>query len=329
VSFARGLIVPLFLVLSALANGPALGDELATRLKQQVNEVLAGQRPLAEVTLDLVGGRPDRRSLTIYGSGVGIWNREKQFTLTPDEHKELLKRLVSSGLFEMPERPKPARNVEMNPPVVIRAVGVRVGDLERVVSQNDRVWTLPELETLVADLFKLCEKAASTGTGASTLEDGLEKVAKGKLAPETLLVVLNIPPVAASATAPAANGVLAVLDGGALKWTEQAPGKAAVAVPAPISAERLRSLAALLAESDFEKLPPNLYRERYVDLRTNVLSRVHSIQARKFAGLDHSKSSAQQKVLEKIIEAILALGPQGQGGPPAVSAAGKPEGALP
>ena len=229
----------------------------------------------------------------------------------------------------MPERPKPARNIEMNPPVVVRSVGVRVGDLERFVSQNDRVWPLPALETLVADLFKLCGKAASTGTGASTLADGLEKVAKGKLAPETLLVVLNIPPVAASATAPAANGVLAVLDGGALKWTEQAPGKASEAVPAPISGERLRSLAALLAESDFEKLPPNLYRERYVDLRANVLDRVHSIQARKFAGLDPSKSLTQQKALEKIIEAILALGPPGKGGPPGVSAAGTPKGALP
>jgi len=204
-----------------------------------------------------------------------------------------------------------------------------VGDLERVVSQNDRVWPLPALETLVADLFKLCGKAASTGTGASTLADGLEKVAKGKLAPETLLVVLNIPPVAASESAPAANGVLAVLDGGALKWTEQAPGKPADAVPVPISAERLRSLAALLAESGFGKLPPNLYRERYVDLRTSVLNRVHSVQARKFAGLVPSKSRAQQKALEKIIEAILALGPAGQGGPPGESAAGKPEGALP
>ncbi|MBK9087588.1 MAG: hypothetical protein IPL90_00470 [Holophagales bacterium] len=321
--------MPILLVLFSLADGAALGDELATRLKLQVNEVLAGQRPLAEVTLDVVGGRPDRRSLTVYGSGVGIWNREKQFALTPDEHKELLKSLVASGLFEMPERPKPARSVEMNPPVVVRAVGVKVGDLERVVSQNDRVWALPALETLVADLFKLCGKAASTGTGASTLADGLEKVAKGKLAPETLLVVLNIPPVAASASAPAANGVLAVLDGGALKWTDQAPGKPAEAVPTPISAERLRSLAALLAEAGFDKLPPNLYRERYVDLRANVLNRVHSIQARKFAGLDSSKSLPQQKALEKIIEAVLALGPQGQGRPPGVPAAGKPEGALP
>ncbi|HYN43994.1 MAG TPA: hypothetical protein VE129_19615, partial [Thermoanaerobaculia bacterium] len=235
--------MPILLVLTSLANGPVLGDELATRLKQQVIEVLEGRRPLAEVTLNVVGGRPDRRSLTVYGSGVGIWNSEKQFTLTPDEHKELLKRLVASGLFEMPERPKPARNVEMNPPVVVRSVGVRVGDLERFVSQNDRVWPLPALETLVADFFSLCEKPASKGTGASTLTDGLEKVAKGKLAPETLLVVLNIPPVAASATVPAANGVLAVLDGGRLQWTEQAPGKPADAVPVPIPAERLRSLA--------------------------------------------------------------------------------------
>ncbi|MRR11355.1 hypothetical protein EG835_02465 [bacterium] len=102
-----------------------------------------------------------------------------------------------------------------------------------------------------------------------------------------------------------------------------------MAVTAPISAERVRSLAALLAGSGFEKLPPNLYRERYVDLRSTVLGRVHSIQARKFAGLDPSKNATQQKALEEIIGAILALGPPGQGRPPVASAAGKPEGAVP
>jgi hypothetical protein len=331
VSFARGLLVPTFLVLASLANGPAFGDQLATKLKQQVNEILAGRRPLAEVELNVIGGRPDRGHLTVYGSGVGIWNREKQFALTPDEHKELLKRLVTSGLFEMPERPRPAKETEPSPdaPAILRSVGVRIGDLERVVAQTDRVWTLPALEALVADLFKLCEKPASKGTGASTLTEGLEKVAEGKLAPETLLVVLNLPPVAAGKSSKAANGFVAALEGGALTWSEQVPGEPAVTVRSALSAERIRSLAALLARSGLEKLPVNLYRERYVDLTSTVLGRVKTLQARNFAGLKPGKHPAQQEALETIIEAVLALGPPpSQGLPPGASAAGKPEGAL-
>lgn len=322
----RGPVAAGLLALLSLASGVVRGDERAAELKQRVNEVLEGKRPLADVTVDVVGGRPDRRSLTVYGSSVGIWNREKQFSLTPEEHRKLLKRLVDSGLFEMPERPRPTRNVESNPPVVVRAVGVKVADLERVVSQNNRVWVLPELEALVADLFKLCEQAASVGTGASTLTDGLEKIAKGKLAPEALQLVLNIPPVSASASALAANGVLVVLDGGALTWTEQVPGKPGAAVPTPVSADRLRALAGLLAESGFEKLPSNLYRERYVDVRSTVLGRVRSVQARKFAGLDPAKFAAEQKALEKLIEAILALGPPGQGVPAGATRVAKPAG---
>ncbi len=319
------------LVLFSLANGPALGDELATRLKQQVNEVLAGQRPMAEVTLDVIGGRPDRGHLTVYGSGVGILNRQKQFSLLPEEHRELLKRLVTSGFFEMPERPKPAKETEPSPdaPAILRSVGVKVGDLERVVAQNNKVWTLPALDALVADLFKLCEKPASKGTVASTLTDGLEKIAGGKLAPEALLVVLNIPPVAAGKSSEAANGVVAALEGSALTWSEQVPGKPAVTVRSFVSAERIRSLAALLARSGLEKLPGNLYRARYVDLTSSVLGRVKSIQARSFAGLKPGKDAAQQEALEKIIEAILALGPTGQGPPSGTPTVGKAEGAVP
>ena len=327
----KGLVVASLLVMLSLVPGPALGDELATRLKQQVNEVLAGQRPPAEVTLEAIDGRPGRGHLTVYGSGVGVWNREKQFALTPDEHKGLLKRLVTSGLFEMPERPRPAKETEPSPdaPAILRAVGVKIGDLERVVAQTNRVWPLPALDALVADLFKLCEKPASKGTRASTLTDGLEKIAGGKLAPETLLVVLNLPPVAAGESSRAANGFVVSLEGSALTWSEQVPGEPAVTLKSRLSPERIKALAALLAQSGVEKLPGNLYRARYVDLTSTVLGRSKSIQARSFAGLKPGKHPAQQEALERIIEAVLALGPPGQGPPEGPSAAGKPEGAVP
>lgn len=328
---SRGVTVAILLILTSLINGPVLGDELATKLKQQVNEVLAGQRPLAEVTLDVIDGRPGRGHLTVYGSGVGIWNREKQFALRPEAHKELLRRLVTSGLFEMPERPRPAKETEPSPdaPAILRAVGVRIGDLERVVAQTNRVWPLPALEALVAELFSFCEKPASKGTRASTLTDGLEKIAGGKLAPETLLVALNLPPVAAGESAKAAKGFVVALEGGALSWSVQAPGEPAVTVRSPVSAERIQSLAALLARSGLEKLPGNLYRKRYVDLTTTVLGRVKSIQARSFAGVDPAKDAAQREALEKIIEAILALGPPDQDPPQGASTVGKPEGVVP
>jgi len=316
------------LALVFLPSGAARGDELATTLKKRVEEVLSGQRPLSEVRLEVVGGRPNRQSLVVYGSGVAIWNQEKQFVLPPAEHKELLRRTVGAGLFEMPERPRPARNVEPSPnaPVIVRAVSVRVGELERTVAQNDRVGTFQGLETLVAELFLLCEKPASRGAGAATLTEGLRKIADGKLALETLQLVLNIPPVAASAAQKAASGVLVVLDGGVVTRTEQPPGKAGVAVTVPVTAERLRSLVNVLAGSGLETFPVNLYRERYVDLNARVLSRARVVQARKFAGMDPAKHRAQQEALENVIQSILALGGEAPAGTAGAIRAGGPAG---
>lgn len=324
----KGLAVAALLALFSLANGAARADELATTLKKKVEEVLAGQRPLSEVRLEVVGGRPNRRGLVVYGSGVGVWNQEKQFVLAPDEHKELLRRTVAAGLFEMPERPRPEKSVEPRPnaPVIVRAVAVRVGELERIVAQNDRVWTLPALEALVTELFGLCEKKASKGTGASSLTDGLRKIADGKLALETLQLVLNLPPVAAGAAEKAMEGVLVVLDGGVVTWTEQAPGSAGVAVPVPATGERLRSLVTSLAESGLEGFPVNLYRARYVDLNVRVLGRARSVQARAFVGMDPAKDSRQQTALERVIQSILSLGPEGSGEAAEFSPAVKPAG---
>jgi len=318
-----GLLLAALLLPFGVGSGAARGDELGTSLRKRVEEVLAGQRPLSEVRLEVVGGRPDRRGLVVYGSGVGVWNQESQFVLSEGEHKELLRRTLAAGLYEMPERPRPEKEPRPAPdaPVIIRAVSVKVGDLERIVAQNDRVWTLPALEALVSELFKLCEKPASRGTGASSLTDGLGKIVRGKLAPETLQLVLNIPPVAAGAKGPAEKGVLVVLDGGALTWTEQDAGRAGTAVPVPAGVERLRELARTLEEAGIEGFPVNLYRTRYVDLNARVLGRAKTVQARAFAGMDPTRHSVQQAALEKVIRAILALGP-GAAAAPAVPPAG-------
>lgn len=324
----RSLALATALLPLGVASVAARGDELGTSLRKRVEEVLAGRRPLSEVRLEVVGGRPDRGSLVVYGSGVGVWNQEKQFLLSDGEHKELLKRTLAAGLYEMPERPRPEKEPRPAPdaPVVIRAVSVKVGDLERTVAQNDRVWTLPALEALVSELFGLCEKPASRGTGASSLADGLGKIARGKLAPETLQLVLSIPPVAAGAKGPAEKGLLVVLDGGALTWTEQDAGRAGTAVPVPASVERLRELAGTLAEAGIETFPVNLYRTRYLDLNARVLGRAKTIQARAFAGMDPAKHAAQQAALEKVVRSILALGPGAAAAPATPQGGGKPAG---
>ncbi len=304
---------------------PVNGDDAAASLKARVAEVTAGKRPLSEVTIDVAWARKDRNSLTVFGSGVGLWNREKQFVLTKDEHKELLVRMERSGLFDMPQNPKPTREEAKvtEGPVIMRSVSVRVGDLERTVFQTNRVWTLPALETLVSELFGLCEKPATKGIGASDLPDGLEKIAKGKLAPEVLSVVVNIPPLAA----PPARGYVVMIEGGVSSKTVLDSGQTpAPAMKTTLPAEEVRSLARLISERRFAGFPGNLSRENYADVRIQVLSHVKSVQARKFAGLDPGKYQPEQKALEEIIGVVLKMGTESRETTPKPEAKEKPAG---
>ncbi len=318
--FARAALA--VVALFTLGIPEARADELGAALKGRVQEVLDGKRPLAEVRIEVVGGRPNRRGLTIYGSGVGTWNQEKQFVLSAETHRELLKKLLASGLFDMPEKPKPPRQVEMNPPVIVRSVRVLVGELERTVSQNTRVWPLAALEQLVADLFELCRPAAERGTSAATLTDGLEKVAAGKLAPEAFSLVLNIPPLASG---PNGDGLLAEIEAGVLAWRVLPPGKAPPPVRRALTSEQVRGIAARIAAAGFERFPPNLNRERYVDLRVAVLNRVQSVQARRFARPPASDSPDRQRSLDELISAVRALGPSEEA-EPSNAAADEPKG---
>lgn len=309
-------VVIVGLLASLAVGGVALGDELAAKLKVRVDEVLAGKRPLAEVRLDVALAQADRRVLTVFGSGVGVWNRAKQFQIKAAELKEMLGRLDKYRYFDMPENPKSVPEPSKAPhgPRIMRSVGIRVGDLQRNVLQTDRVYALPALEALAGEMFTLCEKAAAKGMIAGSLRDGLLKVARGTLAGEVLSIAVNLPPLAPREGRPGAPGVVILLEGRELTWTAQAPGQPpAVPVRIDIAPKRIRALAELFAERGFAKLPGNLYRDRYIDVRIAVLDRAQSVQARAFAGMDPATHAAEQKALGEVIDAILALDPGGKG----------------
>lgn len=288
------------------------GDELASQLKQRVGEVLAGSRPMSEIRVEAVWNRPDKHDLIVLGSGAGVWNLNKQFRLTDREMRAMLQLLVSRGYFELPEHPKPTKASDHVPqaPVILRAIIVRVGDLERTVAQNTRVLVLQSFDDMVSDLFTLCEKPAASGTMAETLEDGLRKVASGKLAPEVLEIVLNEPPVASTSSRAAEEGLVVVLKESVLTSTTQFPGAALLRQDRhPLPAEQVRALAAVALEGGVASLPINLFRPRYVDLQVAVLNQRKNLQARAFAGMDPGKHVAEQQSIERFVDAILALRP--------------------
>ena len=171
-------------------------DQLAKKLHAVVQAKKVPQNLWIE-TID--GERPDPPDMIVYGSGVGVWARTRQFHFTEKQMLKALKLLDRAGFASMPDRvkgPKPAHIEEGGEPdstMIVRAVTLTIGGLSKTVIQDNKAWKLESFEKLREKLVKIFRKAARQGIEASSLDDGLAKVASGELAPEVLQVLVNAP----------------------------------------------------------------------------------------------------------------------------------------
>lgn len=282
-------------------------EDPGAQLRARVDEVLSGKRPLSEVRIDAIWSHRGQTSLTVFGNGVGILSNERQFQVSQKEQRNLLKLFVQHGFFTMPEKPRPpAVASPVNGPAIMRAVTLAVGDLSKSVLQTDRVNTLPALEALVAGLFAGCEKAAKEGLTVASLAEGLDLVAKGKLAPEVLSMVVSQP---ASATeADALDGFVINIEGGVVTRTPQRTGGLpAVPTRRVLAPEEVREVVTMLRDGGFVGLPGNVFRQRYVDISVRILDRSHHVQARRFAGKDSAAQSTERALIERTITILERL----------------------
>lgn len=309
----------LALLLALLGGWVGAGDDSVSALRKRADEVLAGTRPLSEVRIEVVWTKPGKHHLLVWGSGGGVWNHERQFRLSEKDLRAMLKLLVKRGFFEMPDKPKPGAPTpprsQPQAPQVLRAVAVRIGELEKLVSQNNRVRTFQPLDDLVGELFALCEKPAAAGVSVGDLEDALAKVASGTLAPETLAITVSEPPVPPSGAQPAADGLMVRLDEGRIERIVQPHEGALAETRWRLAPAEIGRIAALLREIGFSRMPGNLYRSRYADVQVVVLNQRKNVQARPFAGMDPRAHPAEQAALERIVRLLFEMhSPPGDSG---------------
>src|SRR5262249_6433855 len=81
------------------------------------------------------------------------------------------------------------------------ALSVRLGTDVKRVAQSAEGEQNAEFAKLVSKILSVSEKAAAKGVGAASFADGLARLADGKLAPETLQVLVQ-----SRAKAPGATG---------------------------------------------------------------------------------------------------------------------------
>ncbi|MFP5284723.1 MAG: hypothetical protein ACLGI9_03200, partial [Thermoanaerobaculia bacterium] len=239
------------------------------------------------------------RSVTLFGSGVGVWNGERQFAVPRERLAETLEALRRSGFGSMREshggREDPG---EMGLELICR-VRAALDGVEKQSYQLSKGRQSAELRELAQQILGVGEELGPSGVAAASLEDGLGKVARGELAPETLTLQLQRQPEDPRSSA---GGFILRVEG----------GKAQVSLHSPetgwtdprrvrLSGEEVAGLARALLEARPDDLPGNLYSSWYQDLEIRVLNRRRSLQARGFANLTPETHGERQQRFDRLV----------------------------
>jgi hypothetical protein len=239
------------------------------------------------------------RSATVFGSGVGIWNRERQLVLPRESVLALLRELAASGFPRMPETYGEGEGeVEL-----ICRIRLDLDGASKQVHQLAEGPQSPALKRLTGRILEAAEKAGRSGPGASSLTDGLEKIARGELAPELLMVYV----VRQSEAPGAVAGWELGLEGSKASLLRYPLAEDAQPATLHLEAGQIADLAADLAAARLEELPVNLWAPEYTDLTVTVLNRKRSFQARQFAGMTPTTHGEAQQRFERLWEALDAL----------------------
>ena len=286
----------LWTVVPAFAVTPKSTDR---ELEGRLEAALKNDRVLHSVRLEVVDGeRRDPESMVVYGSGVGIWEHVRQFQATEKQVRKALRLLERSDFTSMPDRvkgPRPANAEEGGEPdatVLVRFVTLSVGELSKTVVQDNKAYPLESFEELCHDLVKIFRKAARHGVEASSLADGIAKLATGTLAPEVLQVLVSAPEQRALPSQQG-QGWLLRIEGGVVEVrSHSVDGGFGPEIRRPLTPELAREIAGWLETAHVSSLPQNLYDAGYTDLTVEVLGREKSLQAREFSGRDPAAEAA-------------------------------------
>ena len=159
-----------------------------------------------------------------------------------------------------------------------------------------------------ATLFAIAEKGAGPATTASSLGDGLQKLARGELEPETWSVTLHRVPGNPPAGSTAKESLFAI-SGREATVRERNPDAGDYTRQQAIELEpdEIRTLARELGRARPGRLAGEPPRHRLHRLSISVLNRRQSVQARRFAGMAPTAHGEIQRTFAAAVELIAAV----------------------
>ena len=235
------------------------------------------------------------RSLEVFDNGVAIWNNSRQFELPLTDVAHLL------GLLEQADFPGFAPvygGKKKAPPTGASATMVTCRiqfELDGVKKESVQLYKGKQsaaMKALADSILEYCRNVGEAGLATADLQDGLEKLAAGQLAPEALTVMLHRKPARRSE---GADGFLFRLAGPRVTTRAFEPGQGyGDTLAIELGSAEVEDLAQSLADASPGELPANLWADDYTDLSIQVLNHRKSVQARQFARLSPSTHGQRQ-----------------------------------
>jgi hypothetical protein len=242
------------------------------------------------------------RSARLFDSGVGAWNRERQFKLSREQVLALLQEFQAAGFPRMLETYGEAVEKDMALELICRVRMELDGTAHQSV-QLSKGKTSPELLSLAGRVLAMAEEAARSGPEAASLTQGLEGIARGELAPEMLSLHLL-----RQSEAPSPEGWQLDLEGNRATVRRNPAREGEAPRTVQLSPAEIADLAGRLAAARWEELPGNLWASEYTDLQIEVLNGRRSLQARQFAGMTPTTHGEAQQRFDRAWEVLEALG---------------------
>jgi hypothetical protein len=297
--------------LSTLALLLAAGAVGATAIAGPAEEAPAEDLARMEMQLGHRGGALGELSpcsLQLYGTGVGIWQGEKQFSLKPEEMHQILSTFREARFSALPATlgqpegdPRSAR-----PGGASSRISVTVGTAPRTVTQLSGGEQSPEFLRLAKALRQACEAAVKkNGKGCKDLDQGLKQVAEAKLSPEVFsgqLLTYRMGEGNAGS-----SGWQLVWSGGELVASRVVKGATTDEHRRRATPEEIKALAEAFREAGFERLPPHVYHTATVLLNAAVLNHSNGLQAHPLDAYKQKATPQEEKRLSNLVERVQAV----------------------
>jgi hypothetical protein len=293
--------------LAALFVGATATAASDSSLDAALAERAAGRASLDDIEIEASWQHEKgNRSVHIWGSGVGIWENSVQFRLSREQVLELVQLLLDAKVGEIP-RPgaKPSGAAPKAPLQQRGELIVVAGEQRTQLQQLTRGEQSEALGRLVARILELCEKAAAGGIRASSLEDGLAKVADGTLAPQAFTASVRRQ---TTASQPEGDSYQLRMRGRRVIDRMMPRGEKP---PAPreltLSDADFRKLVGGIRAGDPASFARTTYAPTYTDVTIAVLDHERNVPARPYLDVTPETHGEKQKAFDRVYALLRAL----------------------